>query len=288
MSNEQGATTNVGLHTDFASVQAHYDLSDEFFALFLDASMTYTCAMFDGPHMSLEQAQLAKIDHTLAKLGLRDGHVLLEVGCGWGATALRARELCRTRVIALTLSQNQYQYATRIATQRGATDVEFRLQGWETFDEPVDRIVSIGAMEHFGVAKYPAFFQKCHHLLPEAGVLVLHLITLGKPSSSFAFLRFRHFLSKRIFPNAFAPPPEVVVEQARRQRFELLHVESLRPHYARTLDCWATNLVANRDHAIAITSRETYDTYIKYLTTCAGYFRSGEVNLHQFTFRKTM
>src|SRR4051794_1197902 len=116
------------LAADFASVQAHYDLSDDFFALFLDPSMTYTCAKFDGPNSSLAEAQLSKIDHTLAKLNLEPGRLLLEVGCGWGATALRAREKFGARVIALTLSRNQYEYAKSVAGARGVTDVEYRLE----------------------------------------------------------------------------------------------------------------------------------------------------------------
>lgn len=274
------------LKADFGSVQAHYDLSDEFFALFLDESMTYTCAKFDGPDASLAEAQRAKIDHTLAKLNLRSGQLLLDVGCGWGATALRAREKFGARVIGLTLSRNQYEYAKFVAKSRGVSDVEYRLEGWESFDQPVDRIVSIGAMEHFGVAKYAEFFRRCHALLPADGVLVVHLITLGRPSKSFGFLRFRHFLFREIFPNAVAPPPELVLQRAREGNFEMVHAESLRLHYARTLDCWAANLAANRERACRLTSEQTFATYMKYLTGCAGYFRSGDVNLYQFKFLK--
>jgi cyclopropane-fatty-acyl-phospholipid synthase len=284
LANPSGNRADSVLKPDFESVQAHYDLSDEFFSLFLDPSMTYSCAKFDKPDLSLEEAQRAKIDLTLKKCELRPGCRLLDVGCGWGSTALRANELYNAHVVALTLSRNQYEYAQRLAS--GRPGIEFRLQGWEEFDEKVDRIVSIGAMEHFGVAKYAAFFERCHRLLPDHGILVLHLITLGKPTNSFAFFRFVHFLSTKIFPNGFVPPPEVVIERARAGGFELVHAESLRHDYAQTLDCWLNNLVKNQRRAAAVTSEANVSMYMKYLAGCARYFRSGEVNIHQFKLRK--
>jgi cyclopropane-fatty-acyl-phospholipid synthase len=272
------------LAADFESIQAHYDLSNEFFALFLDPTMTYTCAKFDSPTATLEEAQRAKVDHTLKKCELRRGMRLLEVGCGWGATAMRASELYKVKVTALTLSAKQCEYARERA--RGNPDIEFRLQGWEDFDEKVDAIVSIGAMEHFGVNKYAAFFERCYELLPERGNLVVHLITLNKPNESFRFLRFRYFLSANIFPNAFAPPPELVLGAGREAGFEMLHAESLHGQYQRTLDCWLENLQRNREKAAAITSEENVRIYEKYLADCAFHFRAGDVTLHQFKFRK--
>ena len=115
--------------------------------------------------------------------------------------------------------------------------------------------------------------------------MLLHTITLGKPSKSFAFLRFAHFLTNKIFPGGDVPPPERVIEFARAGGFEVAHVESLRPHYARTLDHWAANLKANRDRAVEVAGESNYQTYMKYLTGCADYFRSGECNVHQFKLR---
>ena len=268
---------------DFRSVQAHYDLSDAFFSLFLDPSMTYSCAYFKAPEMSLAEAQAAKIELSLGKCELRPGHRLLDIGCGWGAVALHARLHYGARAIGLTLSRNQYAECDRRAT--GRDGIEFRLEGWETFDQKVDRIVSIGAFEHFGRAKYAPFFERCRSLLPSDGVMLLHTITLGAPSKSFAFLRFAHFLTKEIFPGGDVPRPELVIEQARANGFELVHAESLRPHYARTLDCWAANLQANQTRAVEIAGQGVYDTYIKYLTGCAKLFRTGETNVYQFKLR---
>jgi cyclopropane-fatty-acyl-phospholipid synthase len=276
-------TSASSLQADFGSVQAHYDLSDEFFALFLDPSMTYSCAAFDAADTSLEDAQRAKIDLSLRKCELRPGHRLLDIGCGWGATALRAREAYGASVIGLTLSQNQFAHNQRLAAEKDG--IEFRLEGWETFDQKVDRIVSIGAFEHFGRDKYADFFARCRSILPDDGVMLLHTITLGKPSKAFSFLRFVHFLTVKIFPGGDVPPPERVIEFARAGGFEAVHVESLRPHYARTLDCWAANLKSHQSRAIEVAGESTYQTYMKYLTGCAAFFRSGECNVHQFKLR---
>ncbi|MXO40724.1 methyltransferase domain-containing protein, partial [Mycobacterium kansasii] len=139
-------------------VQAHYDLSDEFFRLFLDPTQTYSCAYFERDDMTLEEAQIAKIDLALGKLGLQPGMTLLDVGCGWGATMRRAIEKYDVNVIGLTLSKNQAAHVQKsfdeLDTPRTRTVL---LKGWEQFDEPVDRIVSIGAFEHFGHDRYDDF-----------------------------------------------------------------------------------------------------------------------------------
>jgi cyclopropane-fatty-acyl-phospholipid synthase len=268
---------------EFDRVQAHYDVGDEFYALFLDPSMTYSCAKFDSPESTLAEAQLAKIDLSLGKCELSPGMKLLDIGCGWGATARRAREKWGAEVVGLTISQKQFEHDQ--ASVAGAGGVEFRLEGWETFTGKADRIVSIGAFEHFGRPKYPAFFAKCREVLPADGVMLLHTITQGRPSDDWDFLRFVHFIATEIFPGGDVPSPEMVMGAAREAGFEVVHVESLRPHYARTLDCWAANLLARKDEAIALAGQEVYERYMKYLTGCAELFRQGLTNLHQFKLR---
>jgi pimeloyl-ACP methyl ester carboxylesterase/2-polyprenyl-3-methyl-5-hydroxy-6-metoxy-1,4-benzoquinol methylase len=165
----------------FSEVQAHYDLSDEFFALFLDPTRTYSCAFFERDDMTLEQAQLAKIDLALGKLGLQPGMTLLDIGCGWGATMARAVQHYDVDVVGLTLSENQQAHvAAEFARTPSPRDRRVYLTGWEEFDEPVDRIVSIGAFEHFGFERYDAFFQMARKALPDDGVMLLHTIC-GKP-----------------------------------------------------------------------------------------------------------
>lgn len=280
----------TSLTTDFANVQAHYDLSDDFFALFLDPTRTYSCAKFDTPATTLEEAQLAKIDLSLTKCELSPGMHLLDIGCGWGAAALRAHRHYGARVTGLTLSKNQFAHDQAVAQQAGTLPdgtpaIAFRLEGWETFTGKVDRIVSIGAFEHFGRRKYPDFFEKCRSLLPADGVMLLHTITRGKPCTDDDFLRFVLFIAKVIFPGGEIPAPEQVLHDSRNHGFETVHVESLRLHYARTLDTWSANLAAKREEAMRITSEQTYDTYQHYLRGCARYFRSGEINIHQFKMR---
>ncbi len=274
----------------YKNVQAHYDLSNEFFALFLDPSMTYSCAYFERDDMTLAEAQQAKIDLSLGKLGLRPGMRLLDVGCGWGATVRRAVEHYGVRAVGLTLSQRQYELAReRLADLGGRAEV--RLQGWEEFDEPVDRIVSIGAFEHFREARYTAFFEKCHRLLPPDGRMLLHSIV--RPSLeeleaagltvTFEDVQFGKFIVHRIFPGGQLRPPAVPKRYAEAAGFRVTQVQPLRPHYARTLDAWAANLRAAREQAVALTSEEVYDTYVHYLTGCARYFRSGHLDVVQFT-----
>src|SRR5687767_3950706 len=272
------------LQTEFEMVQAHYDLSDDFFALFLDPSMTYTCAYFPTPDTSLADAQSAKIDLSLGKCELRPGHRLLEVGCGWGALARRARERYNVNVVAVTPSKNQFTHCRDSGA--GQDGIEFRFEGWETVHEKVDRIIAIGAFEHFGADKHIPYFQRCRELLPPDGVMLVHCITMGKPNIAFALGRFLHFLSAKIFPGSYLPPfPERVIECGRVNGFEIVHVESLRLHYAQTLDHWAENLRRAEARAIEIAGERIYKDYMKYLTGCAAYFRSGECGLHQFKFR---
>ena len=152
-------------------VQAHYDLSDDFFRLFLDPTLTYSCAYFEREDMTLEDAQIAKIDLALGKLGLRPGMTLLDVGCGWGATMLRALERYDVNVVGLTLSENQRKHVERALAHHGSLrSKRVLLQGWEEFDEPVDRIVSIGAFEHFGFDRYQDFFAFAFDALPRRRV----------------------------------------------------------------------------------------------------------------------
>ncbi len=277
----------------FAQVQAHYDLSNEFFSLFLDPSMTYSCAWFQHADMSLEQAQMAKIDLALGKCDLWPGMRLLDVGCGWGSTARRAAQRFAVGVVGLTLSHNQYDYATshlRPSRSGLAGSIEFRLQGWEEFDEPVDRIVSIGAFEHFRRERHAEFFERCRDILPDDGRMLLHTIAEVDRSKwreprrpTHEDTDFARFIRTRIFPGAQLCTAEAVIDRARNAGFQITQVQSLQADYARTLERWATNLRAARHQAIRTTSQETYDTYMRYLSGCGRYFLNGRMDVVQFT-----
>lgn len=261
----------------------HYEFSNEFYSRWLDPTMTYSCGYFPAGTETLEQAQLGKLDLAFRKIGIAPGQRLLDVGCGWGAAAARAAELHRVSAVGLTLSQNQFAYAQ--GRQRPDLELSYRLQPWEAFAEPVDRIVSFGAFEHFTSSKYVAFFTRCRELMPTDGRLLLQTITMGRPSRSFALRRFAYFLVKELFAGkAELPPPELVIADARAAGLELLHAESFRPDYIRTLDLWLENLSANREAAVADTSEETVQKFFRYLEGSRQFYASGETNIYQFLF----
>jgi len=287
--------TPEGLAPHFEDIQAHYDISDDFYRLFLDPSQTYSCAYFERDDMTLQEAQLAKIDLALGKLGLQPGMTLLDVGCGWGGTMMRAIERYDVNVVGLTLSRTQTNHVEQVfAASDSPRSKRVLLKGWEQFDEPVDRIVSIGAFEHFGHDRYDAYFTMAHHALPDDGIMLLHTITGLHPEEmaargmplTFTFARFLKFMLTVIFPGGRLPSIPMVFQRAAAGGFEVARVQSLQPHYARTLDMWAANLEANRDRAIEVQSVEIYDRYMKYLTGCADMFRVGYIDVNQFTCEK--
>ncbi|RVW01882.1 cyclopropane mycolic acid synthase family methyltransferase [Rhodococcus xishaensis] len=280
----------------FKQVQSHYDLADDFFQLFLDPSMTYSCAYFEREDMTLEQAQLAKIDLSLGKCDLHPGMTLLDIGCGWGSTMLRALEKYDVNVIGLTLSENQYRHTKSLlrSNPRAPRTAEVRLQGWEEFHEPVDRIISIGAFEHFRRHRYDTFFGRCRDLLPPDGRMLLHSIVayqrgslekMGIPVTE-DYIRFAVFIVREIFRGGQLPEPQWVTAPAERAGFAVDRIQPLQPHYARTLDLWAAALAAHHDDAVRIASEETYERYMKYLTGSAEQFRSGRVDVMQFSLVK--
>ncbi|KQH78237.1 SAM-dependent methyltransferase [Mycobacterium gordonae] len=285
----------VQLTPHFGNVQAHYDLSDEFFRLFLDPTQTYSCAYFEREDMTLEEAQLAKIDLALGKLNLEPGMTLLDIGCGWGATMRRAIEKYDVNVVGLTLSENQ---AAHVQTKFDELDTprtkRVLLEGWEKFHEPVDRIVSIGAFEHFGRQRYPRFFKMAHEVLPSDGIMLLH--TIVRPTFKEArakglpltheIVHFSQFILAEIFPGGYLPTVPVVEEQSEAAGFSMKRIQSLQLHYARTLEIWAAALEAKKDLAIAIQSEKVYDRYMKYLTGCAKLFHEGYTDICQFTLAK--
>jgi cyclopropane-fatty-acyl-phospholipid synthase len=280
----------------FEDVQSHYDLSDDFYRLFLDPSHTYSCAYFERDDMTLQEAQLAKIDLSLGKLGLQPGMTLLDIGCGWGATLARAVEKYDVNVIGLTLSENQYAHVEKtFGAMDSPRSKRVLLKGWEQFDEPVDRIVSIGAFEHFGADRYPDFFAMAHRSLPSDGVMLLHTITRLPMAQlkerniplTMDAARFATFIAKEIFPGGQLPTIEAVETLADAAYLTLHRTQSLQLHYARTLDIWADALQSRRDDAVAIQSEEVYDRYMKYLTGCADMFRRGYIDVNQFTLAKS-
>jgi cyclopropane-fatty-acyl-phospholipid synthase len=207
----------------------------------------------------------------------------------------RAIEKYDINVVGLTLSKNQAAHVQKtFDAMDSPRSKRVLLNGWEQFNEPVDRIVSIGAFEHFGHDRYDDFFTMAHAVLPDDGVMLLHTITgltgpqiaeSGLPLT-FETARFNKFIVTEIFPGGRVPSIEMVAERSAKAGFRLTRRQSLQPHYARTLDFWAAALESHKDEAIEIQSEEVYDRYMEYLTGCAHTFRNGYVDVNQFTLKR--
>jgi cyclopropane-fatty-acyl-phospholipid synthase len=285
----------AALRPYYEESQSIYDISDEFFALFLDPTMGYTCAYFERDDMTLEEAQNAKFDLALEKLHLEPGMTLLDIGCGWGGALQRAIEKFDVNVIGITLSRNQFEYSkAKLASIPTERNVEVRLQGWEEFEDKVDRIVTIGAFEAFKMERYAAFFERSYDILPDDGRVLLHTILTYTQKQMhergvtlmMSDVRFMRFIGTVIFPGGQLPAQEDIFKFAEAAGFSVEKVQLLREHYERTLNVWAANLEGNKEKAIAIQSEEVYDRYMHYLTGCENFFRKGISNVGQFTLEK--
>jgi cyclopropane-fatty-acyl-phospholipid synthase len=300
---QQGETGGTQLKPPVEAVQSHYDRSNEFFKLWLDPSMTYSCAYFEErPGMTLEEAQYAKRKLALDKLNLEPGMTLLDIGCGWGSTMRHAVQEYDVNVIGLTLSENQLAHdKQKFAEMDSPRRKEVRLQGWEQFDEPIDRIVSLGAFEHFadgagdaGFERYDTFFKKFYNLMPDDGRMLLHTIIIptaeeGKElglKANMSLLRFIKFILTEIFPGGRLPQIPLVDEYSSRAGFKVERYHRIGSNYVPTLDAWAAALEANKEKAIELQGQETYDIYMHYLTGCSDLFRDHYTDVCQFTLVK--
>lgn len=290
---ETSDTTDMRPH--FEDVQAHYDLSDDFFGVFQDSTRKYSCAYFTSPDATLSEAQIADVDLHLDKLDLKPGMTLLEIGCGWGLTMQRAMEKYDVNVIGLTLSHNQEAYCDQLLTGAGSDRTfDVRLQGWEQFHSPVDRIVSIEAFEHFGFERYNDFFKTCYEILPGDGRMTIQtsvgyhpfdLADRGK-KLTFDLARFIKFMITEIFPGGRLPSTQMMVDHGRKAGFEVPESISLRNHYIKTLGIWADTLERNKQAAIAATDEENYHRYMRYLKGCQFYFINETIDVSLVTYLK--
>ncbi|MBX3568162.1 MAG: class I SAM-dependent methyltransferase [Rhizobiaceae bacterium] len=259
------------------NVQSHYDLSGEIYKLFLDADMQYSCAYFERPDMSLDEAQLAKKRHIAAKLRLSQGQSVLDIGSGWGGLGLYMAKNFGVDVLGVTLSTEQHAVSTERSRREGLDgQVHFEIRDYRDLNERFDRIVSVGMFEHVGVNHYRTFFEKCRTLLKPDGVMMLHSIgRFGPPSSTNAFIR------KYIFPGGYIPALSEVLPVIEKAGLMVGDVEILRIHYADTLRHWRERFLANRDKAKAIYDERFCRMWEFYLSGSEAAFRWQDLMVFQ-------
>jgi cyclopropane-fatty-acyl-phospholipid synthase len=260
------------------NVAHHYDLDAGLFELFLDADRQYSCAYFETPEQSLDNAQLAKKRHIAAKLLLEPDLHVLDIGCGWGGLALYLAEQADVRVTGITLSEQQLAIAGRRAGEKGLAErVRFRLEDYRRIEGPFDRIVSVGMFEHVGPRNYAGFFEKTAALLDrESGVMVLHSIGRTKP----AFLN-QPFVEKYIFPGGYIPALSEVLPAAEQAGLLVKDLEILPMHYAWTLRAWRERFLANRDKAVALYDEKFCRMWEFYLASSEAAFRHDRLFVFQ-------
>lgn len=271
-------------HKDAEQVRFHYDLCDDFFALWLDPLRVYSCAYFERPDMTLAQAQEAKLEHICRKLQLQKGQLFLDIGAGWGALLMWAAEHHGVHAMGITLSHDQHAYVNRLIDEKGLRDqVTMRLLDYRDLPPTArfDRIASVGMFEHVGRARLDGYFTQLQRLLKPGGLLLNHGITSGGTDNDQLGGGMGDFIGKYIFPGGELVHVSRVARSLSASGLELLDAENLRPHYARTLWAWSAALESQLDRARALTSEATVRAYRLYLAGCAVAFERGWISIHQ-------
>jgi cyclopropane-fatty-acyl-phospholipid synthase len=266
---------------DSASIAHHYNVSNDFYRLVLGPTMTYSCAYFDSPDGTLEQAQEDKHELICRKLRLRGGERILDVGCGWGTLAIHAAKHHGVEVVGVTLSRPQAELAAKRAAEAGVADrVMIRVQDERDVDDgPYDAVASVGMFEHVGAARLQEYFGHLHALLRPGGRLLNHGIS-RLPGTRTRFAR-RGFLDNYVFPDAELHEVGKVVSVMQDAGFEVRDLENLREHYALTLHRWVANLEANEEQAVALVGEGRYRVWRLYMAGSARGFERGEIQVHQ-------
>ena len=266
---------------DQRAIEHHYDLSNDFYALFLDSRMVYTCAYFRTPDTDLETAQADKLDLVCRKLRLRPGERMLDIGCGWGSLVVWAAKHYGANVLGVTLSAEQVKYAQAWIAREGLEDrcrVEHRDYRDVAGEGPFDKIGAIGIIEHVGIANYLAYFREVYDLLKPGALFLNHGITHHR---AWRKTPQWDFLIEHVFPNGELDHVSHICDVMEEADFEVLDVEGLRPHYARTCHLWAERLRANEKRAIELVGERRYRTWLLYLTSSSISFEQRSTGLHQ-------
>lgn len=264
------------------NVAHHYDLDDRLYDLFLDENRQYSCGYWATPDVGLDQAQRNKMAHIAAKLDLRSGMRVLDIGCGWGGMAFYLHKHFDVDVVGITLSEEQLKYARADAVKRGVADrVTFELVDYRDVTGPFDRIVSVGMFEHVGPPHYRAFFAKCRALMADDGVMLLHTIgRMGWPGTTDAWA------SKYIFPGGYAPALSEITDGSERSNLIQTDCETWRLHYAWTLRAWYARVMEKRAEIENIYDARFFRMWQFYLSGCTSAFEHGVLCVYQLQYAK--
>ena len=269
------------LDRDRQAISFHYDVSNDFYQLWLDERMVYSCGYFETPGVSLDQAQAAKLDLICRKLRLRPGQHLLDIGCGWGGLAIFAASRYGVKVTGVTLSERQVEEGRDRVRRAGLTEtVRLELCDYREIHPPAgfDAIASVGMAEHVGRERLPGYFKAAGALLKPGGVFLNHAISEGLRADRFCG---PSFVDRYVFPDADIPPLPVVVAAAAEAGLDVRDVENLREHYTLTLRHWVGRLEAAHDRALEFVNEPTYRVWRLYMAGSAHGFAHGDLALYQ-------
>ena len=283
------ATATHTRRQDARAIEHHYDVSNDFYQLWLDRNMAYSCAYYHDANDTLDQAQEQKFDHICRKLRLRAGERLLDIGCGWGGLILHAAGRYRVQALGVTLSRNQFELARERVARAGLADrCSVELLDYRDVSESrkFDKIASVGMFEHVGLSNLPVYFGKIARLLADNGLVMNHGITTMDPKSRSVGMGAGDFIDRYIFPHGEVPHLSLAVRAMSEQNLEAVDIESLRFHYAKTLETWASRLEAAQDEARRLVGEKRYRTWLVYLAGCSHAFAQGWVSIHQILAAK--
>ncbi|EHA6440303.1 SAM-dependent methyltransferase [Clostridium perfringens] len=262
----------------------HYDIGNDFYSLWLDKTMSYSCGYFKNPTDTLYDAQMNKIHHILKKLNLKEGQHLLDIGCGWGYLIIEAAKLYKVKALGITLSEEQFKKAKERIKQEGLEDlVDVQLMDYRNLEKSnleFDRIVSVGMAEHVGHTNLPLFFKNVDSVLKESGLFLLHNIT------NLVETEGNKWITTYIFPGGYLPTLREELNIAADINFRTLDVESLRLHYMKTLEEWCKNFMNHLDEERDMFDDEFLRMWHLYLATCAAAFHYWDIDIHQILFSK--
>ena len=265
-----------------SNVAHHYDISDDFYELFLDSKKQYSCAYFKDENDSLETAQNNKIDHIVKKLNLKPNQKILDIGSGWGMLAIEIAKKSQCEVVGITLSENQFEYSKqKVKEMNLENQVEFRLVDYRQVNEKFDRIVSVGMFEHVGRKFYKKFFKQVSNLLTDDGVALIH--TIGSVKSP---RQPQPWITKYIFPGGYTPSLSEIADPIEKSGLVLSDLEVLRLHYFHTLRHWKERFLSNKVKVLDMFDEKFFRMWEFYLTGCEMAFKWGDQVVFQLQLTK--